>query len=124
MQAGFALEVVEQYVVKFLRAALERVALHLSDGWPLTVRVSVVIPQGYVGRTYDEDTNYHYGSLPLVRVHAPVITLPDVFLEEMPSSVPLALRSVFDRLWQSWGYPHSCSYRERQGQRYWQQWPL
>ena len=49
-------------------------------------------------------------------MHAAVLQLPDVLLEQVPVSVPVALQGVFDRLWQAWGYPRSFSYQARNGE--------
>jgi hypothetical protein len=83
--------------------------------------MAIVGANRHRAQTANRELKQHLDTLAPVRVHAPVLQLPDVFLEEPPSSIPLVLQESFDRLWQAWGYPKSYSFQEtRQGQIYWQ----
>jgi hypothetical protein len=88
-------------------------------GWPVTVRIAVVGADLRLGRSLNQELGWHFEEL-AVRVHTPVLTLPDLFIEEPPTSVPLMLRPQFDRLWQSWGYPRAYTYTEGGNDLYWQ----
>jgi hypothetical protein len=114
-------EQIERLFVQFLQNALPRTIEALSLGFPVTVRMAIIGANRYRAQTIDKELRQDFDALAPVRVHTPILQLPDVFLEELPSSVPLALQQTFDRLWQAWGYPRSfCFQMGRQGQIFWQ----
>lgn len=113
------LESIETACVEFLEKALPIASRLLFGGWPVTVRIAVVGADQRLGRSLNQELGWHFEEL-AVRVHTPVLTLPDLFIEEPPTSVPLMLRPQFDRLWQSWGYPRAYSFTERTDGLYWQ----
>lgn len=115
-------ESVERSSVGFLKHALKTIAEKLAGGWPLTVRIALVGAHEYVGNTSNQEHHWNYdlGYIAPVRVQAPVLSLPDILVERIPASVPLLLQPAFDRLWQSWGYSKSLSYKKsREGSLFW-----
>jgi hypothetical protein len=96
----------------------------LSLGYPATIRMAIVGANRYRGKSLNSDVNEVLDSLAPVRIHTPVLQLPDVFFEERPKSIPLAMRTSFDRLWQAWGYPKSYCFKVGpEGQIFWQKVP-
>lgn len=114
------LENVEHYCVRFLESALRFTVELVAGGWPVTVRIAIVGHGEVTAQTNNPDVRWHFDHLPAVRVNAGVLQLPDVLLEQMPASIPRAFRSVFNRLWQAWGYPRSFSYQQQGDQLFWQ----
>ncbi|MDO8450338.1 MAG: ATP-binding protein [Rhodoferax sp.] len=114
-------EQIEALFVEFLENALNRTVELLSLGYPVTIRMAIVGAHRYRAQSISRDANENLDNVAPVRVHTPILQLPDVYLEERPSSVPLALQKSFDRLWQAWGYPKSyCFKTGREGQTIWQ----
>lgn len=120
-----ALEAVEAQCVQFLQRALRSTAEQLAGGWPVTVRIAVV-GHGQMGaQSISQDVRWHFDHIPEVRVHAAVLQLPDILIEDRPASIPLVLQQAFNRLWQAWGYPKSLNYQTgRDGAALWQGKPL
>jgi hypothetical protein len=116
-----SLEAVEAQCVQFLQRSLQLTAQQIAGGWPLTVRIAIA-GHGQMGaKSISQDVRWDFDHIPMVRVHAPVVQLPDVLIEELPASVPLVLREAFNRLWQAWGYPRSFSFQTRHdGTALWQ----
>jgi len=118
------LEAVEAQCVQFLQRSLGFTAQHLSGGWPVTVRIALVGHGLLAAQSLNQDVRWHFDHVPAIRVHAAVLQLPDVLIEDRPASIPLALQATFNRLWQAWGYPKSYSYQTRQdGVPVWQSQP-
>ena len=118
------LEAVEATCVQFLESALPVVVDHLAGGYPVTVRIAITSASDTVGRSSNRDLLWDFQGMPPVRVHAPVLVLPDVLVDQEPVSVPRLLRPTFDRLWQSWGYPRCFSFQQREQTTLWQRQPV
>lgn len=105
-------EVVEDYILGFLQAALPRASQHLSDGWPILARFAIVGAH-LAGAEPADRTRFFLDDVAPVRVFEPVLALPEVLFESDPgTSLPTFLRPAFDRLWQAWGYVRSYSYQQ------------
>jgi hypothetical protein len=111
--AVMVFEHVEQMCVGFLQEALPSLATDLRLGWPLVVRIGIVGHEDICASTANQDVRWSLSHIPAIRVPQAVVQLPDLVLEALPRSLPLALRPAFDRLWQAWGYPRSYSYQQR-----------
>lgn len=118
-------EGVEAQCVQFLQRSLRSTAEKLAGGWPVTVRIALVGHGKMRAQSFNQDVRWDFDHIPAMRVHAAVLQLPDILIEDLPASVPLVLQRAFNRLWQAWGYPKSFSYQTRQdGTALWQGKPL
>jgi hypothetical protein len=117
----FALESIEDACVAYLQSVLPLATQHLTGGWPVTVRISLLGIQGLRGLPRDRNLRIQLDvdERPPVRVHSPVLSLPDLLIEQTPVSYPAVLRGTFDRLWQAWGFPRSFSLEDRDGAVVW-----
>lgn len=104
------LRYVEDMVLQFLRTFLSANFAAETTGWPCIVRVALL---GTNGLPFESGTNRDFRStygLP-ARQPLPVLTLPDVILDDASIDIDEAMRESFTRMWHAWGYPENWSYR-------------